>query len=160
AAVSAPPAEAHTPAVTGPTAPPKPAVTPQPNNKAVSPFTWRQIESEDYKQYIANLRNVGCPEQTIRDIIIADVNKLYAAREAPLKPKPSTSGKSAQTQVAISADELEKRRQLREIQMEKRSVLKELLGIDVPLDLLPSSGSRNYDNFELALKLLSPEKRD
>ena len=56
--------------------------------------------------------------------------------------------------------ELEKRRQLREIQTEKRGVLKELLGIDVPLDLLPSTGSRNYDAYELALKLLPSERRD
>src|SRR5439155_12598558 len=68
--------------------------------------------------------------------------------------------KSTPAEVAVSADELEKRRQLREIQLEKRAVLKELLGIDVPLDLLPSNGSRNYDAFELALKMLPPEKRD
>jgi hypothetical protein len=44
--------------------------------------------------------------------------------------------------------------------MEKRNVIKELLGIDLPLDLLPSSGSRNYSAYELALKLLPAEKRD
>jgi hypothetical protein len=124
------------------------------------PFSWRQIESAEYKQYIANLRGVGCPEQTIRDIILADVNKLYAEREAPLKAKPAVAGKNAPTEVAVPADELEKRRQLREIQMEKRNVIKELLGIDLPLDLLPSSGSRNYSAYELALKLLPAEKRD
>src|SRR6267143_4470910 len=47
-------------------------------------FHWRQIESSDYKTYIANLRAVGCPEQTIRDIIIADVTKAYEARKATL----------------------------------------------------------------------------
>ena len=61
---------------------PSRAATPAPK------FSWSQIESEDYHQYIANLRAIGCPEQTIRDIIIADVNKLYAARENPLKTKP------------------------------------------------------------------------
>jgi len=31
--------------------------------------------------FIANLREIGCPEQTIRDIIIiADVNQLYAEK--------------------------------------------------------------------------------
>src|ERR1043165_8175227 len=47
-------------------------------------FHWRQIESGDYREYISNLRRIGCPEETIRDIIIADVNKLYAARRAEL----------------------------------------------------------------------------
>src|SRR5215831_1795406 len=45
-------------------------------------FSWSQVESDDYPTYIANLREIGCPEQTIRDIIIADVNVLYARRMA------------------------------------------------------------------------------
>ena len=39
---------------------------------------WAQLESEDYQTYIARLRGIGCPEQTIRDIIIADLDKLLA----------------------------------------------------------------------------------
>jgi len=43
-------------------------------------FHWSQIESTDYSIYVANLRSIGCPEQTIRDIITADVHTLYAAQ--------------------------------------------------------------------------------
>src|SRR5665213_2491138 len=43
-------------------------------------FNWSQIESADYRQYIANLRAIGCPEITLRDIILTDVMRLYAAR--------------------------------------------------------------------------------
>src|SRR2546427_564779 len=46
------------------------------------PFNWREVESADFRKYIANLRSIGCPEETIRDIIITDVNKLYAAKLA------------------------------------------------------------------------------
>jgi len=45
-------------------------------------FTWNQVESADYATYIANLRAIGCPEATIRDIIVADVNQLFARRRA------------------------------------------------------------------------------
>src|SRR5882757_2123017 len=45
-------------------------------------FTWQQLESPDYQAYVTNLRDVGCPEQTIRDIIIADVNAMYTRRRA------------------------------------------------------------------------------
>lgn len=45
-------------------------------------FSWSEIESDDYEKYIRNLRAIGCPEQTIRDIILADVNKLYDERKA------------------------------------------------------------------------------
>jgi len=39
-------------------------------------FHWSQTESSDYPTYIRNLRSIGCPEQTIRDIIQADVHQL------------------------------------------------------------------------------------
>lgn len=45
-------------------------------------FHWTQIESDDYAKFIDNLRSIGCPELTIRDIIIADVNQLFAQRRA------------------------------------------------------------------------------
>jgi hypothetical protein len=44
------------------------------------PPAWHTIESADYEQYVANLRAVGCPAKTIRDIILADVESHYAAR--------------------------------------------------------------------------------
>src|SRR4051812_43050063 len=46
------------------------------------PFTWNEIESTNYPAYIANLRRIGCPQKTIRDIIVADVNDLFAERIA------------------------------------------------------------------------------
>ena len=52
---------------------------------AVPNFHWTEVESADYKEYISRLRAVQCPEETIRDIIVADINKLYAPREAPFK---------------------------------------------------------------------------
>ena len=42
------------------------------------PFQWLQLESEDYAVYIENLRAIGCPEETIRDIIVAEIDALYA----------------------------------------------------------------------------------
>src|ERR1700716_2835565 len=46
-------------------------------NQVTRKFDWRIVESEDYRKYIANLRSIGCPEETIRAIITADVNKLF-----------------------------------------------------------------------------------
>src|ERR1051325_7868593 len=55
------------------TRPPQTVIT---NVVATNDFRWTQLESEDYRAYIARLRSIGCPEQTIRDIVIADVDKL------------------------------------------------------------------------------------
>ena len=54
---------------------PKLAAAPAPQ-----PFHWRQIESTDYRTYLQNLRAIGCPEPTIRDILTADVHALYDQR--------------------------------------------------------------------------------
>lgn len=53
-------------------------VVPTPATSAT--FDWRSVESPDYRQYIANLRAIGCPEETVKDIVIADVMKFYAQR--------------------------------------------------------------------------------
>jgi hypothetical protein len=47
---------------------------------AAEGFNWRRVESADYKTYVTNLRAIGCPEQTIRDIITADVKQAFAQR--------------------------------------------------------------------------------
>src|SRR5438105_4476428 len=50
---------------------PLPAITNTATN--VLPATmldWRAIESDDYKRYVANLRLAGCPEKTVRDVIV------------------------------------------------------------------------------------------
>jgi LysM repeat protein len=89
-------------------------------------FSWQQIESADYSIYIANLRDVGCPEQTIRDIIIADVNQLYSRRRATelttaeqqwWRSEPDTNIVRAAAEKAL------------ELENERRALLTRLLGI-------------------------------
>ena len=125
-------------------------------------FTWSAVEAADYKQYIANLRAIECPEETIRDIILADVNKLFAPREAPFKNKVAAPlpWEPAANVAAARLDEAEKRRQLREIQKEKNAVLKELLGFELPLDMLRTTSSRSYDRYEMAIDALPEGKRN
>jgi hypothetical protein len=43
-------------------------------------LTWDDIQSTNYAVLIKNLRAIGCPEGTIRDIIVSDVNRTYARR--------------------------------------------------------------------------------
>jgi hypothetical protein len=47
-------------------------------------FSWREIESADYVQYVRNLRKIGCPEPTVEDIVVADVNALYMEKAKPV----------------------------------------------------------------------------
>ncbi len=45
-------------------------------------FSWTEIESENFQAYIKNLRSIGCPSETIRDLIVAEVAELFAKRRA------------------------------------------------------------------------------
>ena len=57
------------------------AISPQVvTNTVVKTMTWETVEAPDYLDYIDNLRRIGCPEETIRDIILTEVNKLYKAK--------------------------------------------------------------------------------
>lgn len=89
-------------------------------------FRWNQLESPDYPVYIANLRSIGCPEETIKDIVLAELNKLYASKYSVLmrtlpqnywEPPASHSTELAQQQT--------------ELFQEHRTLVKELLGIDI-----------------------------
>ena len=43
-------------------------------------FAWQEVEAQDYPTYIENLRALGMPESTIRDIIIAEVDQLFVKK--------------------------------------------------------------------------------
>jgi hypothetical protein len=119
---------------------------------------WSTVESEDYREYIANLRAIGCPEETVRDIIIADINKLYASKIAALYPAPKDI-KFWRVQNSVARNEERERDKKRhELDQEKHALIKELLGIDYDAELARLSGRPTDD--EMRYGFLSPEKQE
>ncbi|HET7625926.1 MAG TPA: hypothetical protein VFM25_11750, partial [Verrucomicrobiae bacterium] len=90
-------------------------------------FMWSQIESPDYPTFVANLRDIGCPEQTIRDIIIADVNSLYAKRLATEIVTPEQQWWRSQPDTNTLRIASEK---IHALDDERRALLTRLLGPD------------------------------
>ena len=90
-------------------------------------FSWGELESANYSQYIENLRSINCPEQTIRDIIIADVNQLFTKRRST-EAIPTT--RQWWQNEADPAQLRQARRQIAALEMERRALLSELLGPD------------------------------
>jgi hypothetical protein len=121
-------------------------------------FTWAQLESEDYRTYIARLRAIGCPEQTIRDIIIADLDKLMAPQLRALNSStnPPKYWKSNWNDDA-PLQSLEKLNEAAELNDQKRGVLRELLGIDLAAERLRQKGET--DKIEQRLGFLPETKR-
>ena len=88
-------------------------------------FSWRELESDDYPTYIANLREIACPEQTIRDIIIADVDALYARKRAQEIVTPTQQWWRSEPDPSVLRSALQK---ARELEQERRALLVRLLG--------------------------------
>jgi LysM repeat protein len=88
-------------------------------------FSWQEVEAPDYPTYIANLRGIGCPEQTIRDIIIADINALYARRRANELMTPEQQWWRSQPDPSVVQAAAQKSR---ELDNERRALLTRLLG--------------------------------
>ena len=42
-------------------------------------FDWQDINSPDFATYVANLRGIGCPKNTLQDIVSAEVERLYTS---------------------------------------------------------------------------------
>ncbi len=121
------------------------------------PFHWSEIESTDYRQYIANLRAVGCPEQVIRDIIVADVNQLFASRiQAIWQPR----NKAYWQKYGGDPPSPEQLKQLTAIEKEKSGVVQELLGFKPSQQGLTDTLHLQLHGSEQQLLFLSPEKRE
>ncbi len=116
-------------------------------NETRAEFSWALIETPDYKKYIASLRAVGCPEETIRDIIIADVNKNYARRGMALQREQRAKQKYWENdQNNHSGNPNSPWRQMQVWEKEKRALLKELLGPDI-LDEMEKNQMAMYGNW-------------
>lgn len=128
---------------------------------APEPLDWQRIESTDYRQFIANLRSIKCPEETVRDLISAELAKAFAKKFQELAPGTQrgiprsywqTDGESDR----LGAAALQKLRQ--EIRSEHRAVLEELLGTTASAFLPTLSLEwQSYGEAEL-LRFLPSEK--
>jgi hypothetical protein len=87
---------------------------------------WRAIESDDYHQYVANLRAVGCPEWVVRDVIAAAVDGLYLQKsKTNFVSSPPWAGASRRRADAIAQSAI-----FSASRAEKQALLQELLGYE------------------------------
>jgi len=121
------------------------AVAESPATSAPAPpaFSWSQLESEDYAEYIRRLRAFGVPERTIRDLLLADVEKMYRPKLAALRAKSpaNTNFWEQRNRFGPSANlPKEQREQMNALQKEQRELVKTLLGKNVYAQMSSESG--------------------
>jgi hypothetical protein len=91
------------------------------------PLRWSDLESTNYHRYIANLRSVGCPEETIRDIIVAEVDDIFAERRAREIVTPEQQWWRARPDPEVAR---RAREALAALERERHDMLTRLLGPD------------------------------
>ena len=109
--------------------PAKPAlkrtVRPGPNTPAAK-MPWNKIESTDPAQYIANLRAIGCPEQTIRDLVLMRVCRQFRDRLLAAEAEVARAWDYTRQRSQESWNESNRQRQ--ELRDEMISTVESLLG--------------------------------
>jgi hypothetical protein len=123
---------------------------------------WRSVEHEDYRKYIASLRAIGCPEETIRDIIILDLNKQFLDRRRMSNPpKPFKFWEAGGSPAAGRNSEARERETAQfEMSREKRALVRELLGVELTEELARYHMSNSRADLENMWGFVSAEKRD
>lgn len=110
-------------------------------------FNWRSLESTNYVEYIDKLRAVGCPEETIRDIIIADVGRLFGERRAVWRAQvPPFKFWETRSQIdARIGPGSTYQQQVAALDREERTLIRELLDVDLDTELAHYTGRGEID---------------
>ena len=109
------------------------------NEVAQKHVQWAPLEAEEYSQYMANLRRYGFPEPLIRQIIIAEIDSLYAPRIDPLKEKPiPPDAPMSQRRRKPTPEDITRLRELQKALIEKEQQLASLECLDRPAKSRPS----------------------
>ena len=61
--------------------------SPAPVTYATNHFAWSRVEAQDFEQLAINLRAIGCPEKTVRDIVLARGRRTLEQVSSESAPK-------------------------------------------------------------------------
>jgi RNA polymerase sigma factor (sigma-70 family) len=121
---------------------------------AAASLNWSALESPDYRQYVANLRAAGIPEQIIRDIITSDLDRTYGQRIAKLQAPASAK---EYWKIGSYKGAIRQSVEVKQIEEQKRAAIHDLLGIDAEEEAQRRTGfSIPYDE---GFEFLPAEKR-
>jgi hypothetical protein len=106
-----------------------------------TPFA--KVYSSDPRTFADKLRAIGCPEQTIRDIVTAEVHRRFKAQEEALRPTPADHVPFAWSARTTEARLLERRVQAGMLARQEAAMLRDALGCEatVPMPIYAMTSS-------------------
>lgn len=96
-------------------------------------FNWEQLESDErgktneYQRYLESLRAVGCPEEKVRYIVLADINDLFSKKRLKEAVTHDIQWWKSEPENSVAMALQEKGRTLEE---ERRGLIEKYLGAD------------------------------
>jgi len=117
----------------------------------VQQTTFTQVYSSDPKEFAANLRRIGCPEETIKDILTAEVHRRFREQEEALRPTPadhvpfSWSAKTSEPRL------LERRQKAAALAREESTLLRGALSCELTVPMPLYATTLSDQQFEAGL---------
>ena len=128
-------------------------------NAAAPRTPFAAIYSSEPKLFVDNLRRVGCPEETIRDIMVAEVSRKYRTQEEALLPTPADHVPWGWSPRTSEGKLIERRQQAAAIAREKAALFHTALGYDVPAKMPVYALTKSDQRFEGLLNSLTAGNR-
>ena len=91
-------------------------------------FNWDRVQSDEYLKYIDSLRAVGCPEEKVQYIILADINELSAKLRLKEAIAHDTQWWRAEPAEMMMVNVLQEKG--RELEEQRRALITKLLGAE------------------------------
>jgi hypothetical protein len=153
--------QAQSPAPLATVAPAHETSTPQ-SGAVWPPFVWSQIAADDLKVYRDNLRAVGCPEATVRDVIMAEINERFGPRRqgilAGLQSRYWEILAHREFAAPRAPVHMEWARPLEDLNLERQKLIDEVLGRDYAATEVEFREQR--ESMQQQFAWLPGEKRD
>lgn len=159
-AMHRPPASAAIEARASAPPPEEPAPTDPPARPVDIPLTeFAKVYSSNPRQFVLNLRAIGCPEETIKDILVAEVSRFYASQEAALRPTPADHVPNHWSASTSEAKLISRRQESAAIAREKMSTLQTALGYEMALPIPDYALTSSDRAFEDLVNAFPSDKR-
>lgn len=98
-------------------------------------ISWRDLQAAELKEFVGKLRAVNCPEETIKDLVLAELNRRYTKQQQSLWSDSQNQDYWKPYQRKVDPAEQKKNRerskQMQAMAKEKTALIVELFGVDV-----------------------------
>ena len=113
-------------------------------------ISWRDLQAAELKEFVRRLRAVNCPEETIKDLVLADLNRRYSKQQQSILSDRETQDYWKPYQRKVDPEKQKMRRermkQIQALMKEKKALLVELFGVDVEKQRMKEEGYDTDNN--------------